>query len=114
MTEEKYSEHVVFHNASGSQVNYANHGSTIYVSNGQGDELGRLIQELRRQLADTDRIPASEKESTYEILEMVRKGGQEKKSLSNLLLDRLQKWQAAFGATSAVGQVISSVMDIIK
>lgn len=92
--------------------NFADNGATIRISNGKSDELGQLIQQLRQAMADTDKVSEAEKEDTYELLEDVGREG--KKSFINLLLERLEKWKSLFGATSAIGQSISAIIDVIK
>jgi hypothetical protein len=94
--------------------NYADHGSTIHVSNDQSDELSRLIQQLRQAMADTDKVSEWEKNATFGWLELIQKGGTEQKPLVGPVLERLEKWQALFDANSAVGQVISLVMDALR
>ncbi|MFC4076170.1 DEAD/DEAH box helicase [Salinithrix halophila] len=89
------------------------HGDQINNTyNGHSEELGRLIQQLREVMADIDKVPESQKKETYAMLEDVRRG--EKKSFKGKVLKRLDSWQGLCGATSAVGQVISLVMDAVK
>ncbi|OYD08794.1 hypothetical protein [Paludifilum halophilum] len=94
--------------------NYANNGSTIHISNGPFDELGRLIQQLREAMADTDKVSETEKNATFQWLDLIQEGGDEQKPLVGPVLERLKKWQSLFDATSAIGQVISLVMDVVK
>jgi hypothetical protein len=93
---------------------YADHGATIHISNDRCDELGRLIQQLRKTMADTEKVSESEKNATFEWLELIQKGGAEQKPMIGPVMERLEKWQTLFDATSAIGQVISLVMDALK
>ncbi|OYD08797.1 hypothetical protein CHM34_03090 [Paludifilum halophilum] len=69
---------------------------------------GRLVPEGLRSQAKI-RSTSTMTSRSDKMLEDVRRG--EKKSFVNLVLKRLEKWQGLCGATSAVDQVISTVMD---
>ncbi|SFS59400.1 hypothetical protein [Marininema halotolerans] len=116
MKEEKFVENVTFNNASGGQINYANHGSTVYVTNNQVTLLVQLIGDLKGQLAGKIEIPEAEKEHTYQLLDMIQKqrDADAQKSLANIVLERLQKWQGVFTAASGTGQVITAIMDVLS